>query len=101
MNYYEELGVRQDASVEEIRQAYKLMTRLLHPDRHVEPALQQVAKRQMQRLGEIIAILGDPERRSHYNDLLLLSNGLRGARGKRAISAPAEEWDSGNSAAGL
>jgi len=32
MNYYEELGIRQDAALEEIRQAYKLLARLLHPD---------------------------------------------------------------------
>jgi hypothetical protein len=101
MNYYEELGIRQDASVEEIRQAYKLTSRLLHPDRHADPGLQQVAKRQMQRLGEIAAILSDPEKRSHYDDLLLWNNGLQGTSGHRAIPGPApvEQWDGGNSLA--
>jgi hypothetical protein len=101
MNYYEELGVRQDASVEEIRQAYKLTSRLLHPDRHAESALQEVAERQMQRLGEIVAILIDAEKRSHYDDLLLWNSGLQSTSRHRATPGPAqaEQWNSGNSLA--
>src|SRR5580700_6302662 len=32
MDYYEELGIDRSASPEEIRQAYKHLVRLLHPD---------------------------------------------------------------------
>jgi hypothetical protein len=101
MNYYEELGVRQDASVEEIRQAYKLTSRLLHPDRHAEPALQQVAEREMRRLGEIVAILVDAEKRSHYDHLLLWNARPLGASRRRAnpAPAPAEQWESSNNLA--
>lgn len=76
MNYYEELGVRHDANVDDIRQAFKKLARLLHPDRQVEPSLKSIAERQMQRLGEIVAVLSDPGKRSHYDETLLLANRL-------------------------
>lgn len=97
MNYYEELGVRQDASIEDIRQAYKMTARLLHPDRQVDPNLKQIAERQMTRLGEIVAILANPRTRSHYDDVLLLGNRFQMTPGNRAllVPAPAGKWDGG------
>jgi len=44
MNYYEELGIRQDAALEEIRQAYKLLARLLHPDAQPDARLKAMAE---------------------------------------------------------
>ena len=70
MTYYEELGVRKDAPLEEIRQAYKTLARVLHPDNQVDPDLKPMAQRQMQRLVEIVAVL-DPEQRFHYDETLL------------------------------
>jgi curved DNA-binding protein CbpA len=87
MTYYEELGVRQDAPVEDIRQAYKLLARLLHPDNQVEPALQPMAQRQMQRLVEIIAVLSDPGKRSQYDEMLAVGNRLPAPCRRHAISA--------------
>ena len=86
MTYYEELGVRQDAPLEEIRQAYKLLARLLHPDNQVEPALQPVAQRQMQRLVEVIAVLSDPGKRSQYDQMLALGSRLPVPPRRHAIS---------------
>ena len=67
MNHYEELGLTQSASVEEIRQAYKALVRLLHPDRQSEEQLRKVAELQMTRLNEILATLTDPLRREKYD----------------------------------
>lgn len=97
MTYYEELGVRQDAPVEEIRQAYKTLARLLHPDGHVEPDLKPMAERQMQRLVEIVSVLSDPGKRSHYDEMLLLGNRLPATCGKRPVPLPRR--DSNNRAA--
>ncbi len=73
MNYYEELGLTPSASVGEIRQAYKSLARLLHPDQQAEEALKHLAECQMKRLNAIYAVLGDPVQRSNYD------RGLRAA----------------------
>lgn len=70
MNYYEELGIRQDAALEEIRQAYKLLARLLHPDAQPDARLKAMAECQMKRLNEILAILTDAQKRRQYDESL-------------------------------
>src|SRR5258707_14977477 len=67
MTYYEELSLAESASVEEIRQAYKTLARLLHPDQQSEEPLRKVAELQMTRLNEIVAVLTDPLRREQYD----------------------------------
>jgi len=71
MNHYEELAVAQDASDEEIRQAYRALARLLHPDNQPEPKLKSAAERQMIRLNEILATLTDPQKRRKYDESLI------------------------------
>ena len=44
MTYYEELGVPAEASREQIRQAYKRLVRLLHPDQCGDPATRVLAE---------------------------------------------------------
>ena len=39
MNYYEEFGIPRDAPVAKIRQAYKTLARMLHPDAHSDEAV--------------------------------------------------------------
>ena len=70
MNYYEELGIRQDAAIAEIRQAYKLLARLLHPDGQPDAQLKAMAECQMRRLNEILAVLTDSQKRRQYDESL-------------------------------
>jgi hypothetical protein len=70
MNYYEELGIRQDAAIEEIRQAYKLLARLLHPDGQPDTRLKAMAECQMRRLNEMLTVLTDPQKRRQYDESL-------------------------------
>jgi hypothetical protein len=70
MNYYEELGIRQDAAIEEIRQAYKVLARLLHPDGQPDERLKAMAECQMKRLNEILSILTDSQKRRQYDESL-------------------------------
>ena len=67
MTYYEELGISPGASVDEIRQAYKALARLLHPDAQTDPKLRELAECQMKRLGEMVAILSNPQKRQQYD----------------------------------
>ena len=72
MNYYEELGIGRNASNDEVRQAYKTLARLIHPDGQGDEKLRAMAELQMKRLNEILAILIDPENRRAYDDTLEL-----------------------------
>jgi hypothetical protein len=67
MNYYEELGINRDATTEEIREAYKLVARLLHPDKQREPRLKDLAECQMKRLSGVVAVLLNPQERERYD----------------------------------
>src|SRR5258708_3947015 len=71
MNWYEELGIRADASPEEIRKAHHGLTRLLHPDRQPSKELRHLATAQMQRINEIAVTLLDPAGRIRYDASLL------------------------------
>jgi hypothetical protein len=67
MNYYEELGLTSDATAPEIRHAYRVAARLVHPDGHADEPVRAMAERQMKRLNEMLAILTDPQRRYEYD----------------------------------
>jgi hypothetical protein len=67
MNYYEEFGIPRDASAAKIRQAYKVLARVLHPDAHPDEALKAMAERQMKRLNATLDVLLDPDKRRAYD----------------------------------
>jgi hypothetical protein len=67
MNYYDELGVRQDASERDIRQAYRVLVRVLHPDVQTGDDLRLAAERQLNRLNEMLAVLTNAETRRAYD----------------------------------
>jgi hypothetical protein len=70
MNFYEEFGVRNDAPVEEIRQAYKTLARVLHPDSQLDEKLKTAAACQMKRLHDVLDIFVDPGKRRAYDESL-------------------------------
>jgi hypothetical protein len=67
MDYYEELGIDRSASPEEIRQAYKHLVRLLHPDHCSDNAVRPLADLQMKRLNGVLRILTNPVEREMYD----------------------------------
>lgn len=69
-NHYEELGIPQDASPEQIREAFRALARLLHPDQQTDHQLKTIAERQMRKVNRIYGVLSDPERRRRYDDSL-------------------------------
>ncbi|MDE3197123.1 MAG: DnaJ domain-containing protein [Acidobacteriota bacterium] len=66
-NYYEELGIGENASQSEVRDAFRAMVRLLHPDHQTDPDLKAIAELQMRRLNAIYSVLSDPEKRREYD----------------------------------
>jgi molecular chaperone DnaJ len=62
-DYYEVLGVSQDATDKEIRSAYRKLARQYHPDVCDEPD----AHERFQEIGEAYAVLSNGERRANYD----------------------------------
>ena len=70
ITYYEELGVEETASPEGIRDSFRALARLLHPDQQSDPQLREMAERQMRKLNRIYAVLSDADRRTAYDEAL-------------------------------
>jgi DnaJ family protein B protein 4 len=62
-NFYDVLGVNQDASESEIKKAYRNLSLKYHPDRN--PSEEATVK--IQQINEAYENLGDPEKRQQYN----------------------------------
>lgn len=59
-NYYNVLGVRKDASEDEIKKAFRKLAREVHPDKGGD-------KEQFQRIQEAYEVLGNSEKRREYD----------------------------------
>ena len=64
ITFYEELGVEPAASADQVRETYRSLVRLLHPDQQTDPQLKAIAETQMRKLNRIHAILSDQITRS-------------------------------------
>lgn len=64
-SYYTLLGLHPSASVREIRQTYRELSKLYHPDTTQLPSA--IATQKFQQLNEAYATLSNPERRSVYD----------------------------------
>jgi len=82
-NYYELLDVSPDATVEEIKRAYRRLARKYHPD--LNPGDKQ-AEETFKDLVEAYDVLCDPEEREKYDQLLNSRNPKSRRRGKPSNS---------------
>jgi len=63
-DYYEILGVKKDASQEDIKRAYRKLARKYHPD--LNPG-DKVAEQKFKEINEAYEVLGDSKKRSEYD----------------------------------
>src|SRR5476651_2573557 len=83
-DYYETLGVARAAPAEEIKQAFRKLARLYHPD---------VAKNKVtgeakfKEINEAYEVLSDPEKRRRYDEL-----GANWQDGGHGAPAPGGNW---------
>nr|XP_046265212.1 dnaJ homolog subfamily B member 6-like [Scatophagus argus]XP_046265213.1 dnaJ homolog subfamily B member 6-like [Scatophagus argus]XP_046265214.1 dnaJ homolog subfamily B member 6-like [Scatophagus argus]XP_046265216.1 dnaJ homolog subfamily B member 6-like [Scatophagus argus] len=80
VEYYQVLGVRRDASADDIKKAYRKLALRWHPDKN--PENKEEAEKKFKELSEAYEVLSDANKRSIYDcygkDGLTESNGGRG-----------------------
>jgi curved DNA-binding protein len=66
-DYYKTLGVAKNASLKEIKTAYRKLARQWHPD--VNPTKKKEAEERFKDISEAYEVLSDPEKRKTYDSL--------------------------------
>jgi curved DNA-binding protein len=64
-DYYKIMGLKRDASADDIKRAYRKLARKFHPDVSKEPK----AEEHFKEVGEAYEVLKDPEKRTSYDQL--------------------------------
>jgi molecular chaperone DnaJ len=76
-DYYGILGVKKDASKEEIKKAYKNLAKKYHPDLNKDKA----AAEHFKEINEAAAVLGDDQKKSHYDQFGSAGEQFSGGQG--------------------
>ena len=65
-DYYEILGVAKDATLQQIKKAYRSLALKYHPDRVPEPE-KKASEEKFKEISEAYGVLSDPQKRTLYD----------------------------------
>ena len=68
-NFYTFLNIPRDASQSSVNDAYRRLSRLYHPDKHMEPERKQQAEAMFNKIKSAYEVLSDPHRRAIYDSV--------------------------------
>lgn len=68
-DYYAFLNIQREATKEEINNAYRRLSRIYHPDKHLDDDLKSKAEMLFNKTKKAYEILSDPHRRAIYDSL--------------------------------
>ena len=91
LTHYERLGVSPQADAEALRQAFRRLSKTLHPDTTTRPAAE--ASRDFQLLREAYDLLADPQRRRRYDEQLQLQRRTPLPPLSSQAQPPSSSWD--------
>lgn len=88
LSYYQELGVQPDASMDDIRNAYRRLAKKYHPDLNKGDA---ASEQRFKRISEAYRVLSDPTQRLDYHKKEEVRQKAKAATQKRKQTAKKQE----------